>query len=78
MITKAPYTTIYERIVSYAVSMLNEHKHWDAEKAIGKAAEQSRLFHAYYQTLKPAERAAMERLVIARHKGQADDWQAGR
>lgn len=63
-----PYTTIYQRIANFAVSMLAEHRKWDASKAIEKATEQSRLFAAYYKTLRPAERAELEALVIARHK----------
>lgn len=75
---KAPYQTIYHRLTDYAVQMLIEHKHWTAEKAIAKATDQSRLFQAYYNTLKAAERADLARLVSARRKEQREDWQVGR
>lgn len=69
------YSTIYNRLVNCAVSMLNEHHACTVEKAINKATEQSKLFGVYYANLKPAERAEMERLVIARRNEQAEDWQ---
>lgn len=72
------YVTIYHRLANYAVQMLMEHKHWTAEKAIAKATDQSRLFQAYYNTLKPAERADLARLVTAKRKERREDWQVTR
>jgi hypothetical protein len=55
MASQSPYPTIYNRIVDYAVKMLLEHPKWTPEHAIGKTAENNRLFAAYLKSFKKSE-----------------------
>lgn len=68
--------SIYNRLLDCAVDLLLEHRHWTAEKALAKAAEQSNLFRAYFASFKATERAEMERVIKARRNAAVEKWQA--